>query len=273
MSLIDYGSYEKAIWGDYKVDRAKDFFLVNNSWGLPLLLALQLAFVTYFGPKWMKNRKPFDLRPLMIVLNGLHFGTYGCGILILGYGINLGRDSWACKSKPSEEFRDDVMIRIAYALFCMRLLELFTPIIMVLRCKKGQSPVANSLYNALYILIIYHCMNRYYKDVVYLYPYTDAMKITLRSAYYSLTSPGPDFRRYIWPKNYITGFCLAICVLNVYHLTHMISNNCDGPKIIMYAFLLLSSAEIVFHLTKLFSSKAKISKNEQFADEVDSKLD
>ncbi|XP_053205917.1 elongation of very long chain fatty acids protein 1-like [Panonychus citri] len=146
MSLVNYyyQFYEKLFWGDLKVTRAQDFFLVNSSWGLPFILVIQLTFVMFLGPKWMSTRKPFDLRPLLIVINGLHFGAYGCGILVIGYGISLGRDSWACTAKPSDDFRDDVMLRIAYALFCMRILELTTPVIMVLRGKSGQSPIANS---------------------------------------------------------------------------------------------------------------------------------
>ena len=263
MSLVNYYQYyEKFIWGDYRVTSTSDFFLVNSTWKLPLILLLQLTFVAYLGPKWMSTRKPFDLRPFLIVVNGLHFGAYGCGILLLGYGINLGRDSWSCIERPSNDFRDHVMLRIAYALFCMRILEMTTPIIMIVRGKSGQSPIANCLYNGFYILIIYHSMNRYYKYMVYLYPYTDAMKITLRSGYYSLTSPVPDFRRYNWPKNYITKFSLIAALFNVYHLIYLISNNCDGPKVIMFSFLILVSGEIIFYLIKLNSQSGKQLKNE-----------
>lgn len=252
---------EKMIWGEYSEPKAKDFFLINSSWALFALIACHWFFVAKIGPYIMKNRKPLNLGPLMIVLNGLQFGAYGCGIMLIGYGINFGWDAWRCHQSPSNDsFRDEVFLRIAYVLFCMRLLESTTPIIMVLRKKHDQHPLLHAVYNGVYLTIIYHCINRYYKEVVYMYPYTDAMKIALRSAYYSLTLPGPPFQRHAGRKRYITAISLAIVLYNVYHMVSMIQGSCDGPKAILLAFATLSSAESVYYGWKLLNSgKSKVS--------------
>lgn len=34
-----------------------------------LIIAVYIYFVTYLGPKFMENRKPFDLRHIMVVYN------------------------------------------------------------------------------------------------------------------------------------------------------------------------------------------------------------
>lgn len=49
--------------------RSADYFLMNPPWFPFVLVAGYLYFVLDFGPKFMANRKPFNLKKLILVYN------------------------------------------------------------------------------------------------------------------------------------------------------------------------------------------------------------
>lgn len=65
-----------------------------RSFRLPLVvLGVYLLFVLYLGPRWMKNRKPFSLKTVLIFYNGLMvaFNSYFFGRLVINYAETFPR--------------------------------------------------------------------------------------------------------------------------------------------------------------------------------------
>lgn len=255
-------AYESKVWENFSEPKAADYFITNN----PILICLILVVHLYLVNKFSKNiqssnerqSESAQLRPFLIVLNGINFGAYGCGLLVIGYFIDYGLESWKCKKEISENsFKYEVFLRIGYVLFLMRLLELLTPLIMAVRGKKNQKPLPLALYNACYLLCLYHVLNRYPKEVMYLFPFTDGAKTALRSAYYSLKSPGPSFGRFEGLRNFVLYSSLLLSLYTCYHAATMMIRNCEGPKVLMAAFFVLASMESFFMASDIIYPQAK----------------
>lgn len=54
----------------------------GGPWTIIAITCVFALIVKVVGPQFMKNRKPFDLRPYMIVYNGMLFGMNGVGFLV-----------------------------------------------------------------------------------------------------------------------------------------------------------------------------------------------
>lgn len=246
--------YEKEFWQGYSDPRAKDYFIINSSWTLFAILAVHWYLLNRTLPRWVRERKIMNLRPILVVLNGLQFGAYGCGILVIGYVINYGSEAWQCDAIPTHVFKDEVFLRVGYALFCLRLLELTTPLVMVMREKPSQKPMMQTLYSYFYLFLIYHAMNRYTKEIMYMYPLADGVKIALRSAYYGLRSPGSTLGQFSKLKKIVLYVSLAMSILCAFHSACMIRDNCAAPKALMTGFFILSFSETIFYFNRIIAS-------------------
>jgi hypothetical protein len=66
----NYGYYVHQYWNDKCDPRTVDLPLMSGGpWNLIAILFIYFIFVTKIGPKWMANRKPFELRRLMLFYN------------------------------------------------------------------------------------------------------------------------------------------------------------------------------------------------------------
>lgn len=59
-------TYSPQYWSD---ERTKDWFLASTPGPLFMILVTYLYFCCYAGPAFMKNRKPYDLKNILIVYN------------------------------------------------------------------------------------------------------------------------------------------------------------------------------------------------------------
>ena len=49
--------------------RVEGYFLMDTPWPSFILTVLYIYFVKYGGPQYMENRKPYDLRSVLLVYN------------------------------------------------------------------------------------------------------------------------------------------------------------------------------------------------------------
>ena len=65
------------IWNEYGDERVIHFYLMNGGPSKVLLIVcIYLLFVKLIGPKFMKNRAPFNLRPIILIYNSLLVGKF-----------------------------------------------------------------------------------------------------------------------------------------------------------------------------------------------------
>lgn len=90
--------YSKRFWDDEGDPFMSQFFGMDYPWFFITLAINAILFCKFWGPSFMKNRKPIDMRSICIISNGLAFGTYMLGVLLGIVCSNLLRDCFTCSS-------------------------------------------------------------------------------------------------------------------------------------------------------------------------------
>uniref|UniRef100_A0A8D8ABM4 Elongation of very long chain fatty acids protein n=3 Tax=Culex pipiens TaxID=7175 RepID=A0A8D8ABM4_CULPI len=142
--------------------RTTELLVVNPPWLPVALVGGYLYFVLSLGPKLMKDRKPFNLRTLLLVYNVLQvaanaylscYGTY----LLLSKGW-----SWSCQpfdKSTSELAMTEVQLSYYYVL--LKLADLIDTVFFVLRKKQSHVSFLHVYHHAVMVLVPFIFMRNY----------------------------------------------------------------------------------------------------------------
>ncbi|CAG2172697.1 unnamed protein product [Oppiella nova] len=198
-------------WVDETDHRIIDYPLINaGPTQMATIMLLWLFFVTKCGPNWMKNRKPFVLKEIMILYNFLLVVINAYFIYASLRWLKFGHKSWDPKLIPrdqwSESFDGEVNEKMFY--FYTKLFDLLDTVFFVLRKKTNQVSFLHLYHHFMVIVEVFCLLNSTVHTVMYLY--------------YLLSAFGPQIQPYLWWKRYITRLQLiqfAILIGYIYQIT------------------------------------------------------
>lgn len=139
-------------FGDPRVDAMP--LMKGGPWTVLGLVGLYLLFVKWAGPRWMRDREPFDLRPAILIYNALMVGFNGLGFL-LGLWITNGiRRTWDCSPMdPEPTFINLLFINFGWLYFASKFADFLDTVFFVLRKKQGQITPLHVFHHAVMPLI------------------------------------------------------------------------------------------------------------------------
>lgn len=226
--------------GEPKV--ATDFPLMyGGPWKLFAILAIYAYASLRVGPKWMRDRKPYDLRPFMLIYNGFMFGVNGAGFLVALWVTQLGTNSWSC-SMDSERWsgiQGTVMVYLGYIYMGIRLGFCVNTAFNILRKKEGYDLKAEVIHNCYLVLFAYSGLKFYPRGIFCFLPLTDTFVQSVRCAYLVLASAGNGLKFALWWKQHVTQVQLfQQTILMIHTLYVFLTPQCAGPTLMkMIVFL------------------------------------
>ncbi|XP_015916238.1 very long chain fatty acid elongase 7 [Parasteatoda tepidariorum] len=183
----------------------KEWFLVKSNFWPIFLSSMYLLIVKVIGPSIMRDRKPFELRILMMVYNLFLVATYTVTVSTVLYCIRQVDSSVLCK--------DTVVIygtctytmaACGWIIYMLKYVEFLDTIFFVLRKKD------NLITN---LHVIHHCVLplcgwvffRTERSGFQAYPIIINSVVHIAMyGYYGLAAMGPGVRKYLWWKRYLT---------------------------------------------------------------------
>lgn len=82
-------------WDEYGDERVKSFYLMSGGPSKVLsIIAIYLLLIKYIGPKFMKDREPYKIRPIILIYNSLMIGFNGIGFLLSIWITNFFTKCW-----------------------------------------------------------------------------------------------------------------------------------------------------------------------------------
>ncbi|CAN7998956.1 unnamed protein product [Ixodes hexagonus] len=219
--------------------RTRDWFLVGNPAFIALLVGGYLYIVYRAGPRFMATRKPYDLKTtikvynlLMIALN-LFFGHVFLSNTYLGGGYSL-----FCQGMTySRDVNSLSVLWWCYWYFFVRVIDFMDTIFFVLRKKDQQITVQHTSHHAsvvangwlwftlggdgqsMFGLII----NIYIHTIMYFY--------------YFMAACGPQYKKYLWWKKYLTRMQIAQHLIIIVHGLVPFFYDCGYPRFFIYLAL------------------------------------
>ncbi|GFT56572.1 elongation of very long chain fatty acids protein 1 [Nephila pilipes] len=219
---------------------------------------LYLLFVKIIGPAWMKHRKPYGLRKLMIFYN-LFLVAVNTWITynLLAYGW-LNNYSWRCE--PIDTSDDPTNLRIVSALWIFgisKLVDYFDTVFFVLRKKDSQINFLHVFHHSTVPVTAWYGVSYGPGGYNSIFPLFNSFVHIWMYLYYGLAAIGPEMQKYLWWKKHLTKLqLLQFCVVFFYfsYLRFFAPESCKTTTFLLW--LSLGQAILYFGLFMHFYIKS-----------------
>ncbi|XP_028966799.1 elongation of very long chain fatty acids protein 4-like [Galendromus occidentalis] len=214
--------------------RTDGWFLVGN---LPALIALLVGYVyvaKIAGPRWMKNRPPFDnLKPVIRVYN---FAMVLINALMLKYLLARtylgGGYSLYCQSINYTDRSEQAMelVTALYFYTFVRIIDFLDTIFFVLRKKFDHVSVLHVSHHCLVVFIGWYGASHGYGGQPMAGTAINMFVHVIMYTYYFLASFGKRFEKYLFWKKYLTQLQLLQFIFCMVHiLVPLFDSRCSIP--------------------------------------------
>ncbi|XP_059472453.1 elongation of very long chain fatty acids protein AAEL008004-like [Neocloeon triangulifer] len=242
-------------WAD---ERTKDWFLVGTPFIPMMIIYLYLKFIKDWGPKFMENRQPYDLKNTLLVYNIVQV-IYSIYLFYEAASVWKGY-SWICE--PIDFSNTPTAMRVARATwlyYMAKYTELLDTVFFVLRKKQNQVSFLHLYHHSMMIFCGYigskflpgghgtflGLINTFVHIIMY--------------SYYLLTALGPNVQKYLWWKKHITRMQMFQFCLVFLHSLLILRKDCTYPKFVVA--LLTPNAMFFYFLFNDFYQSAYKKRN------------
>lgn len=218
--------------------RTIDWFLVNNKTFLVATLLSYVYAVKIGGPRYMKNRHPFDnLKPVillynasMVVLNAF-FGTSFLLKSYVGGGYNI-----VCQGLNFDA-RDETTISLLkheWWYMFVRFGDLLDTVFFVLRKKDSHVTFLHVSHHVMVVFMCWYGMGHGADGHPVLGLVINCFVHVIMYAYYFLSLLGPSARPYMWWKRYLTQVQIVQFVVMITHASIPLVKDCGYPRALIF---------------------------------------
>ncbi|KAL7016251.1 hypothetical protein ACKWTF_009976 [Chironomus riparius] len=198
--------------------RTKTWFLGNTPGPLVSILVTYLYFCLYAGPRYMKNRKPFQLTKTLIVYNAAQVVF---SIVLVIEGLEGGwRKHYNFRCQPVDYSTNPSAIRMARAVwlyYMAKIVELLDTVFFVLRKKQSQVSFLHVYHHTLMPFCAFIGVKYFAGGHGTLLGLINSFIHVIMYIYYMLSAI-PSMQKYLWWKRYLT--IMQIVSMNVFCMIH-----------------------------------------------------
>ncbi|XP_001845514.2 elongation of very long chain fatty acids protein 7 isoform X1 [Culex quinquefasciatus] len=227
--------------------RAKELPLMADPLPTCGLIICYLLWVLLIGPMYMRDRKPMDLRRVIIfynlfqvLLSGYMFYEHLMAGWLRGY-------SFSCQTVDYDDGPlSRRMFNLCYVYYLSKLTEFADTVFFVLRKKQSQITDLHVYHHSLtpmeaWILTKFIAGgNATFPNIINNFVHV------LMYFYYMLSAMGPRYQKYLWWKKYMTEVQIIQFILCIGHCINALVTGCPFPRFI--STLLLINASIFLAL-------------------------
>lgn len=244
-----------------------DFPLINNQPMVFTLILIYLCCLIKLLPNYMSTRLPFNLRPWLVVFNGLMFGAYWAGFVIFVYCFPPWRYVMYGEAATVETPLTKMYYMYLHNLiFWARMVDLSTPIFKLLTKKDSSSAILHGVYTSIIVTAYSMGYELESKEPYTMLPMFDALKVIVRIIHHILTAPGENNMQGCgFRKSTIHWINILINIIALSTIGYLFSTNYNFSRNLYSYVVLVTLMETCFHLfgifnINLFPSSSKQSK-------------
>ncbi|KDR12083.1 elongation of very long chain fatty acids protein AAEL008004-like [Zootermopsis nevadensis] len=221
--------------------RTKDWALMSSPMPLLTILTTYLYFSASAGPRWMKDRKPFDLKYVLIAYNALQVVF---SVWLVHEGLQSGwLSNYSYRCQPVDYSTNPLAIRMANAcwwyLFC-KLIELLDTVFFVLRKKNSQISPLHLWHHTLMPICAWIGVKFLPGGHGTLLGVINSFVHIIMYSYYLLAALGPEVQKHLWWKKYLTSLQIIQFAIVLLHSCQPFIYECNYPKFIVFLLMINS---------------------------------
>lgn len=212
-----------------------------SNWGMmgsPFPTLGICLFYAYFskvlGPKLMENRKPFDLREVLVVYNFIQ--TVFSSWIFYEYMMSgwLGHYSFRCQ--PVDYSYSPMALRMAntcWWYYFSKFTEFFDTLFFILRKKNEHVSTLHVIHHGCMPMSVWMGMKFAPGGHSTFFALLNTFVHIVMYFYYMVAAMGPKYQKYIWWKKYLTSMQMVQFVMIFVHQFQLLFIDCNYPKSFM----------------------------------------
>lgn len=199
-----------------------DWPLVRKEWQCWIIMACYAIFINYLGPAIMKNKKPLDLRWLMIPYNIL---LVFANFYIFKEFAKIrwsGREDVTCenmyvKLDPKTDPHKYRLVEVIWYFYMTKYIELLDTVIFVLRKKERQLSRLHIIHHTTVPMLVLYMLRSEPRGYNSYFPLANAFVHCIMYTYYGVSALGDEVTIHLRFKKYVTMTQLIQFILVLYY--------------------------------------------------------
>ncbi|CAH0407825.1 unnamed protein product [Chilo suppressalis] len=243
--------------------RTNPWFLMSSPLPTLIICLSYVYLVKVLGPRFMQNRKPYELKNVLIVYNLLQVLFSAWLFYEIGAsGWFTGRYSYQCQ--PVDHSKHPQTIRMVHACwwyYFSKFTEFFDTIFFVLRKKFDHVSTLHVIHHGVMPMSVWFGVKFTPGGHSTFFGLLNTFVHIIMYSYYMLAAMGPQMRPYLWWKKYLTTLQMVQFIGIMVHAFQLLFIECDYPR--AFVWWIGMHAVMFFFLFKDFynqsySSKTKV---------------
>lgn len=226
--------------------RVQGWPMVDSPITVISVVAVYVSFVTTVGPHWMRDRKPYNLKPLIMAYNlanviaSAYFAVQFFRRTYFGGGYN-----WACQPVDySDNPKAVALTHLVWWYLLLKIADLLDTVFFVLTKKQSHVTVLHVAHHAMVVCTVWLVLKYACGGNNMLTGAVNSCVHVIMYGYYFLSLLGPSVQKYLWWKRYITQIQLIQFVGLVAHAISPLFVRCGFP--VFFSWLCISECIFFF---------------------------
>lgn len=228
MKYIDSMHHYMDKYGD---PRTKDWPMMSSPFHTLALCLGYVYLVKVVGPKFMENRKPFQLKNTLIVYNFFQviFSTW------LFYECLMGGwwGAYSFRCQPVDHSTSGMAMRMVHACwwyYFSKFTEFFDTIFFVMRKKTSQVSTLHVIHHGVMPMSVWFGVKFTPGGHSTFFGLLNTFVHIVMYSYYLFAAMGPQYQKYLWWKKYLTGLQMVQFIAIMLHAFQLLFVDCNYPK-------------------------------------------
>ncbi|XP_017082565.1 elongation of very long chain fatty acids protein 7 [Drosophila eugracilis] len=221
------------------VDETVDsWFLMSSPAPVVGVVLVYLAFVLKIGPEYMKNRKPMDLKRIMVFYNAFQvlYSIWMCRTSIQESNVMASIFSKKCEINRTRE-QNLTLYSGAWFYFFSKIIDLLDTTFFVLRKKDNQISFLHVYHHTITVLFSWGYLKYAPGEQGVIIGILNSGVHIIMYFYYMVAAMGPQYQKYLWWKKYMTSIQLIQFVLILGYMLTVGAKGCNMPKTLTFFFV------------------------------------
>ncbi|XP_043282339.1 elongation of very long chain fatty acids protein AAEL008004-like isoform X1 [Venturia canescens] len=212
--------------------RTSHWFLISSPFPTLFICLAYVYVVKVLGPKLMENRKPFQLREVLIAYNlfQVMFSAWIFWELAMSGWIT---GDYSLKCQPIDKSNGRQAMRMAHACwwyYFSKFTEFFDTIFFVLRKKNNHVSALHVIHHGCMPMSVWFGVKFTPGGHSSFFGLLNTFVHIIMYSYYLLAAMGPSIQPYLWWKKYLTALQMVQFVLVMAHAFQLLFIECNYPK-------------------------------------------
>jgi len=211
--------------------RQNTWFLMKTPVTSLFLSLVYILFVTIIGPRMMRGRQALKgLKKYMIAYNVVQIIMSTIVFLGSGYGGWATHYSWTCQlCDYGTEFKPMLMLHVGFLYYFSKFVDFIDTIFFVAHKKFEHISLLHVVHHAIMPVNCWFGLRYMPGGHLTLFGFLNSFIHMVMYTYYLLAAMGPQFKKYLWWKKYLTKMQMAQFITVLLHSCQLFFVDCPIP--------------------------------------------